>query len=56
MRNTTEIAISAIQDCLADQLSPVLLAEAYADLREECNRQLEICMNCMTDEQDGGAE
>lgn len=46
-RNT---AIEAIKECLANELSPVLLAQAYAELRAECDRQLEICMNSMFDE------
>lgn len=43
-------AIEAIKECLANELSPVLLAQAYAELHAECVRQLEVCMNSMFDE------
>lgn len=49
---TVKIAIRAIQDCLADAATPIELARSYADLREECDRQLEVCMTSMTSEEE----
>lgn len=51
MSNLRELAVNAIKDCLGDELSPVLLAQAYAELRMECERQLELCMNSLTEDE-----
>ena len=49
---TVKITIRAIKDCLGDATTPIELAHAYADLREECDRQLEVCMTSMTSEEE----